>query len=257
MPVRPSMPVRLPHRTTLLYYTAGYPTSSRVIYTAKGGHTNPADAHHPFPTPAAPRAAKATSARPPALNLPLPHPHEAPWLDSTGHSSYGGGAGGGARGRAYSANSAGAAAGLLSPRYLQSTTVSQAKAVEPSGRTRAEKPPSPHRHSSGSGARRGRGKASLGGGDGGGDGDVGGSGGAGAGGVGFGGPAGMLESLGGFLGIGKMAGGAVASPRWGKGRRQARNDVSFFVDTAVGWLFSPSLLMSMLLVVVVVDGIAG
>lgn len=240
----------------LNYRKADYPTSSRVIYTARGGHTNPADAH-PSSTTGAHKAPKTTTnTKPPALKLQQPHPHDAPWLDSAGHGfdaggggfggGVGGGGGGGTRSRAYSANSAGAA-GLQSPRYLQSTTVSQAKAVEPSGRDRAGKQRSSSSRVSGggSGARRGRGRASLGGGDS----DVGyGGSGSGAGGVGFGGPGGMLESLGGFLGIGKGAGaaggvGAVAgaggkdATRWGKGRRQSRNTVSFFSLFVPSWLF--------------------
>ncbi|CAN0280917.1 unnamed protein product, partial [Laminaria digitata] len=145
-----------PVRPTRLDLSAsqGYPLSSRVIYTAKskGRHTNnPADAPPPPRATTASAAAAAAGAaavtaaprtplslKPPALKLPLSFPLEAPWLDSAGRAGGGGGTGSGSRGRgrAYSSNSA-TAAGLPSPRYLQSTTVSQAKAVEPAAKKRA------------------------------------------------------------------------------------------------------------------------
>ncbi|CAB1098642.1 unnamed protein product [Ectocarpus sp. CCAP 1310/34] len=198
---------------------AGYPTSSRVIYTAKGGHASSTHAHAKGDTltstmAAVAAAAKSASARPSALKLPSsPHPADdaAPWLDSLGRSfggvGGGGGGGGGGRSRGCSAHST-SAAGLLSPRYLQSTTVSQAKAVEPSGKNhhRAEQKHRSSRRSNGGGQARGRGRrretvGGAGGGGGGGESDVG----FGACGGGFGG--GMLESLGGFLGIGRGGGG--------------------------------------------------
>lgn len=207
---------------------AGYPTSSRVIYTAKGGHASSTNSHAKgdaltLTTAAVAAAAKIASARPSALKLPSsPHPADdaSPWLDSLGRSF---GGGGGGRSRGYSAHSA-SAAGLLSPRYLQSTTVSQAKAVEPSVKNhRAEHSHRSSRRTNGGGQARGRGRGrrrETMDGDGG-ESDVG----FGAGGGGFGG--GMLESLGGFLGIGRggdgtpWATGAVGGGGGGGGKDAA------------------------------------
>lgn len=202
---------------------AGYPLSSRVIYTAKGGHSNPADA----PPATAPNTA--SSNRPPALRFTLTSPHEAPWLDSAG------GGGGGPRGRAYSANSA-AAAGLQSPRYLQSTTVSQAKAVEPgqaaraAGRAWAQRSRS-RRASSGWGGGAPSGAESDGVAE-----RCGAGGGWGAG--------GLMESLGGFLGIGRggsegAGGGGDAEARKemkrGRSRRESRSSSGQKVRVFICW----------------------
>ncbi|CAN0260659.1 unnamed protein product [Ectocarpus fasciculatus] len=203
-----------PVRPTRLDLTAsqGYPASSRVIYTAKGGHASSSTHAHAkgealtLTAAAVAAAAKsAASARPSALKLPSsPHPADdaSPWLDSLGRGF--GGGGGGGRSRGYSAHSA-SAAGLLSPRYLQSTTVSQAKAVEPSGKNyhRAEHSHRFSKRSNGGGQARGRGRRreTM---DGGGESDVG----FGAGGGGFGG------------GIG---GGGKDAAAWGKTKRAGKS----------------------------------
>lgn len=197
--------------------STGYPRFSRVIFTAKGGYTNLSDAVNHAPS----------GTRSSSLKFTLPSPHEAPWLDSTGTSG-GGGAEGGGRSRAHSANSA-AAAGLQSPRYLRSTNVSQAKAVEPgesarvAGRNRVDRssrrsgmlclgmePGTPVK-----GSGRGNGYESDGAAS---------SGGWGA--------SGMLGSLGGFLGIRKgSADGAYKEMKRGKTKRPSRTEV----DKAVSW----------------------
>ncbi|CAM9500246.1 unnamed protein product [Ectocarpus sp. 12 AP-2014] len=220
-----------PVRPTRLDLAAsqGYPTSSRVIYTAKGGHASSTHAHAKgdaltLTTAAVAAAAKSASARPSALKLPSsPHPADdaSPWLDSLGRS-FGGVGGGGGRSRGYSAHST-SAAGLLSPRYLQSTTVSQAKAVEPSGKNhhRAEQKHRSSRRSNGGGQARGRGRrretvGGAGGGGGGGESDVG----FGACGGGFGGGTGRLGRP------GRWAAAAAEKTRQGGGRTRGRGEVA-------------------------------
>lgn len=224
----PAYPDRLAHRRhrrrSIHLARTGYPLSSRVIYTAKakGRHTNPADAlpssRATASAAAAPAAAAAATAppqtppsvKPPALNLPLSFPLDAPWLDSAGRGTGGGSGNRGGRSRAYSSNSA-SAAGLPSPRYLQSTTVSQAKAVEPASKKRA-------------GSFRVR-RASLDGSE-----TEGGGSGRWGGGVGWGSGGGMLESLGGLLGIGKTGGagaeGTGRETRRGKAKKYSRGGES-------------------------------